>query len=199
MAELIFNLILRGALLAADIASGGKPKDLVGTGGGTGVPGLCILHVIAGNSDDNRYATVDCNGDINKYSLSDWSNGGTNKISDSRIGDISVNFIEETHPENNAPWPGGPAVDSDVYSQSSGGSTSSVVGMSTLAPTTGPKEIVGKGCDGEDVAIIVGYYDWANVDDDSDDYWEEYSIVFPLKGGNPGCTKDSKRGVEWKA
>ncbi|KAI1177230.1 hypothetical protein F4777DRAFT_543288 [Nemania sp. FL0916] len=196
MAQFIFSLLLKGALLAADVVSDGTVKDLVGDGTGTGAPGLCILHVLGGNSPSNIYATVDCDGDIIFYDLPNFVAGGANPISDSRIGNITVNFVEGNR--LGGPWPGDLSVDSDVYTENIGASIVSNVGLDLLAPPSGNKAIMGQGCDGQDVNIIVGIKDRADLDDDDPAYWERYNIVFPLIGGNPGCTT-SKRGVEFIA
>ncbi|KAK9773299.1 hypothetical protein SCAR479_10028 [Seiridium cardinale] len=139
MAEIIFSLLLRGVTLAVDLAHDGPTPslDIVGgTGVGTGLPNVCIVHMFGTPpSSDVRlgFVTVNCDGDTSYYAMDNYANEGNNAISDSRVGDFAFSFAG---PGTGRNWIGSVGFESDVYSANvcGGGSctVSKTIDLSTV-------------------------------------------------------------------
>ncbi|KAF2467901.1 uncharacterized protein BDR25DRAFT_344647 [Lindgomyces ingoldianus] len=197
--EEIANALIRGALLGAGEAFGANSLDLVqpeikDTLAKPTLNNTCVFYM-TGKPGTADSSVVNINGWLKcgdqSSLLGSWINVPANmdlKMTDPRVGDITVNFQPSKFPT--FPWPG----DAIIYNAAwTDYQFDKAVGIDNCIRDSGRGGIVGKDCYNKNIVVRVctegfadGSYGVINDQNIINHGWI-YTMALPVQGVNPGC------------
>ncbi|ORY11889.1 hypothetical protein BCR34DRAFT_564517 [Clohesyomyces aquaticus] len=208
------SVLIKLGLLGLDAGTSPATLDLLNggvTGGGAmnspSIPNTCIFQVTGIPGTVNPYKQAD-------VSISAWLRCGDKtdlvgswigvptatdlKVSDPRIGDLTLNFQASKFPTY--PFPGDLIVRDGYWTDSA---FKDGIGMGNCINFSKHSGLIGKDCSGEKVILIAcdeGFGDGSSGVINDKNIQERgwlYAMALPVQGVNPGCS-DGKRAVEFK-